>query len=450
MIFERDILFYVGGAALRRYGRLVRTTAPAPRGGEDAKEVWTRAAPNALFVRRDGTLGYATTDLPRVERIDVDGDGVCETLALLSEGSRTNGWDRSEELDHANWSKTRCSISANATTAPDGTTSADRIVEDNSASTTHFVSRTPPTMTANTAQALSFFSRASERSWVRIVTSDKAGTVRVSWVNVSTGVVGTKDSGHTIVVRRFNLLTTAYFYRVEVQWNSGTGGSTPVVEFHVSTGDGVTSYTGDGTSGLYIWGLQFEADKANASSYIKTVSGTVTRAADAGSCPFFAGPQALTLYAKGMFFGALDGTTNYSLLTIGSESAGNGPYVIIRIDGGTNKATAQHDNGPTLVSSGNIGTALTPKDIFEIRGILATDGSIAVGMAVNGGAETVGAFSAANAFGSAWEDSKVIIGRGASGSQPSFCPLIAGIIARGAPSLDEFRALLPAFGPPYS
>jgi len=46
--------------------------------------------------------------------------------------------------------------------------------------------------------------------------------------------------------------------------------------------NGVTTYTGDGTSGIYIWGAQLEAGSF-ATSYIATTSASATRTADAAS-----------------------------------------------------------------------------------------------------------------------------------------------------------------------
>lgn len=73
-----DVLFIGGGVAVRRFGALSWRTSPA----EDSPEVHTRAAA-ANFVDPNGDTKQAGADVPRVEWIDDDSDGVRETPTLL-------------------------------------------------------------------------------------------------------------------------------------------------------------------------------------------------------------------------------------------------------------------------------------------------------------------------------------------------------------------------------
>jgi len=81
MIEPRDLLFFVGGAAMQQYGVLSRRTSPE---GEAAGEVFTRAAP-ADFTDRFGETKTAAANVPRASWINADGMGLKPYL-LIEDG----------------------------------------------------------------------------------------------------------------------------------------------------------------------------------------------------------------------------------------------------------------------------------------------------------------------------------------------------------------------------
>jgi hypothetical protein len=214
----------------------------------------------AFSVTTSSTFGIvkAANNEPRFDHDPV-------TLAckgLLIEEGRTNLYQQSEVFNDSFWTKTRSSISSNATTAPDGTLTADKLVEDTTASNTHTIQSTvtPPA----TAHTLSVFAKKGERTWI---------VLRLGGTNTFFNL----DDG-TIAAGSVNSPTITNFgngwYRCAVTSSLGTQG-----QFWLATNSTTTSYTGDGTSGLFLWGAQLEAGSF-ATSYIPTTTGTLARSAD--------------------------------------------------------------------------------------------------------------------------------------------------------------------------
>ncbi len=213
----------------------------------------------AISVTTSSTFGIvkAANNEPR---FDHTAAGVCRGL-LIEEG-RTNLYQQSEVFNDSFWTKTRSSISSNATTAPDGTLTADKLVEDTTASNTHTIQSTvtPPA----TAHTLSVFAKKGERTWI---------VLRLGGTNTFFNL----DDG-TIAAGSVNSPTITNFgngwYRCAVTSSLGTQG-----QFWLATNSTTTSYTGDGTSGLFIWGAQLEAGSF-PTSYIPTTTAPLTRGAD--------------------------------------------------------------------------------------------------------------------------------------------------------------------------
>ena len=229
---------------------------------------FTRAS-SATHFNSAGTLVTAATDAPRFDYDPV----TLQPRGLLIEEARTNLLTYSSEFDNAAWIKGGSTVVANAVVAPDGTAIADRLTEDTSTSTSHRVFRSFSAVT-NTAHTYSIFLKSDTRTWARVSLFDGSNTWS-AFFNLATGVLGTvAGTGATAKIESVG----NGWYRCSI---SATGAFTQVAT-NLATADNVIIYTGDGTSGIYIWGAQLEAG-AFPTSYIPTVASQVTRAADVAS-----------------------------------------------------------------------------------------------------------------------------------------------------------------------
>ncbi|WP_156920677.1 phage head spike fiber domain-containing protein [Fundidesulfovibrio putealis] len=90
---------------------------------------YTRAS-SATVTDSTGKLRIVGNNKPRYDHDPLT--GICK--GLLIEEQRTNLLYPSEDFSNAAWTKTRATITANAAVAPDGTMTADKLVEDTTAS----------------------------------------------------------------------------------------------------------------------------------------------------------------------------------------------------------------------------------------------------------------------------------------------------------------------------
>ncbi len=255
---------------------------------------FTRAS-NATFFDADGTLKIAGTNVPRFDHDPATG----ESRGLLVEESRTNLFARSADFDNAYWTKVESSTHANSITAVDGQLAADKIIES-SLLAKHFIKKhiTGDQGISSVGESItgSIFLKASERSKALLILK-------------STGIGDTDSSGDLHGECLFNLLngqidsvTNLSSLNLGVVRGSISVRSVDVGDgwyrciitvtivsaaprpggwrFEVVLHNGTSiSYTGDGTSGIFAWGAQLEAD-AFATSYIPTTTAAATRAAD--------------------------------------------------------------------------------------------------------------------------------------------------------------------------
>lgn len=215
-------------------------------------------------------LQTAPANVPRIDYDPITG----ECKGLLIEEQRTNLLTYSEQFGNSIWLKTRSIVSANSAVAPDGTLTADKFSVDTTASQTHRINY-QITLTAGVFTA-SVFAKASEKSL--LILQINSVTDCFTWFNLATGQVGTKLAG---VTSAGIVAVGDGWYRCSITATLPAGLS-DVVLYPAEADNVQLISTGDGYSGIYIWGAQLEAG-AFPTSYIKTEASQVTRAADSAS-----------------------------------------------------------------------------------------------------------------------------------------------------------------------
>jgi hypothetical protein len=275
---------------------------------------------------------FPTTDRLNVPRLTYqNGGGGCPSLLL--EKQSTNELSYSEQFDNADWSvKDNLSVTANATTSPDGTQNADKLVEDSSNSN-HRVYRAID----GTSKMFSFFAKPSGRSWVLVLCNNGN-----TWFDIGNGQLGTVASTSTATIENVG----NGWYRCAVYNTHASFGAL----IGLTTGNNVTSYQGDGTSGAFVWGAQMEAS-SYPTSYIPTTSSSATRVADV-----------CTKTGIGALIGGTSGTVFFDIKTNPVLTSANYKQFFYYTNSSANQGYMYLNSGNGIITNppfGNLSSSIT-------------------------------------------------------------------------------------------
>jgi hypothetical protein len=349
----------------------------------------------ATYVDSTGVVRTVAANILRDGHHHYDGSHLKHTT--LREAAGTNLVIQSQDLG-TGWSALgSATLSLDATTAPDGTATADRV---NAALTSSAYYRSV-TFTADATKAVSVFIKQGTASVGEVWLYDSSAaaqrhTVRFTW---SGGVPTLSTVGGAGTLYPVQALANGW-YRIAFSADGVVAANTNDLRLYPDR------TVGTGT--CYFWGMQAE-NATVPSSYIATTTGAVTRAADVWSFVLPYVPRALTAYVDCYDLGATAqasarlweiGTGSNPQLLVYQQSSSLGLY--------THNGTSAKDTGAPAGSPAYGGR-------IESRGVLNTDGSLVYGQSLNSGTETT-ATATALALASAWSSTKLSIGSSGAGT----------------------------------
>lgn len=273
-----DVYYDWGGAALS-----LDLTASETL---DSKITFTRAS-SALRTNVSGVLESIAINVPRIDYDPVT--HVCK--GLLIEEERTNLCKYSNDFrttaqagETRPWTLTgSITTTAGAADSPLGAGTATKLVLGTGMS---FISSTLVQSYSKPAESIfhteSIYLKASEFNACRIIIRDTATSANSGdcRINLSTGTFSFDPSASGTFSNASGVIENKGdgWYRVSLTVKTGTETSINARIYCYN----MTGSVGDGASGIYIAGSQFEQAK-NSSSYIPTTSAAVTRSADLAS-----------------------------------------------------------------------------------------------------------------------------------------------------------------------
>lgn len=174
----------------------------------------------------------------------------------------------SQQFTNAVYTKPTVAVTDNAIAAPDGTTTAARLAEDTSTGG-HGIYQ-GALIVSGASYTWSAYVKANGRTKLAF-NCQATGTVYYSRYDLTAVTATTVSGSGTATITGVG----SGWYRI-VAVASATGGGTGYWQLDMLDASNSGTYTGDGTSGIYVWGAQLEQRSA-ATAYTATTTQPITR-----------------------------------------------------------------------------------------------------------------------------------------------------------------------------
>jgi len=234
-------------------------------------ETFTGRTSAATFMGSNGLIQTASSGVARYQYNPLN---LAAAPFLLLEPTATNLITYSEDFANAYWSKSQnVTVTSNDTTAPDGTTTADRIVI--SAAT----AISGPYNTIGTISGLHtqswYVKQAATVQYVQLLWTSVGVSSDYANFDLQTGTL----TGGTYTDARIQYVGNGWFRISLTSTLAAVAGGCWITAINTSTAVRGAPYPGTGAESFFAWGVQVETGNY-ATSYMPTTGSTFARAAD--------------------------------------------------------------------------------------------------------------------------------------------------------------------------
>ena len=278
-------------------------------------------ATTKTYCDRNGVLRTASVNQPCFDFYPAAGS----SRGLSIHEQRTNLLTYSDQFDNAAWTKTGLTVTPNIAIAPDGTLTADRLVEGTGTEQRRINRNVTVPSGTMFAWSIHVASDAARKGVTLYISSSAGGGIADFDLLNGTKSTALVSGGAVVASDAIPFSDGTYRLWIAVQTTAAVTSVGVNCYFSNVPADGNAIYTGDGTSGVSAWGAQLE-EGAIATPYIPTTSAQVTRSADVVTLP----TAAWFNQAEGTFYveADCDSTAADSTILAANDGTQNAQYDI--------------------------------------------------------------------------------------------------------------------------
>lgn len=213
----------------------------------------------------------------------VDGTPISPAPVWEHQPAATNVLAYSDAFDNAVWVKNIATVSPDAVISPNGSVDADKLISNNGVN--GHISHGITGLTTSAHYTSTIYIKKADLQYAFVWYHDGAGYGYVAEVDLDAGTIratySTTDGKYDSFAFSIALASSG-FYRIALSARLLTVTNVHLRVYfsdipHTVESYGTAAYTGDGSSGNYLWGAQFEQSRV-ASAFIPTAGAAASRA----------------------------------------------------------------------------------------------------------------------------------------------------------------------------